>query len=151
MWTHAAALILVQAANIPAGEYQKSCKGCYVEDTVLHCKRCEQKFLKGGRTDHRTKSTSVNITECVGAEIINDWGTLRCPKLRTPHAVDLPLGSYQRSCYDCSVGDERVLRCRECFLDDGTLVPSSVSTEGCSMFGFNDDTEALYCESKDEL
>merc|ERR1712217_1025056 len=65
-------------------------------------------------------------------------------------APNLPQGSYQRQCFDCSVQDNK-LHCNECFRDDVAIVQSSIVKAGCNMFGFDEDAEALYCENKDEL
>jgi len=102
--------------------------------------------MQRGTFDQRARSTQLNIQNCTGLPIINDFGTLRCPRQRdVSSAPDLPEGTYKKTCFGCSVRDLH-LHCKQCILDDGTPVPSSVSMEGCSAFGLSETTESLYCE-----
>ena len=128
--------------GIPPGSYQEWCRGCYMlreglkQGSILHCSDCMQRSTY----DRRTRSSSINATQCIGAEIINDWGTLRCPReLDRSHAPGLPAGSYQASCFECTVRNSHLV-CEKCFADDGRTLRSSVSTEKCSAFGFNENT-----------
>jgi len=75
----------------------------------------------------------IELSSCAeGANIGNSAGTLACT---TPHAADVPEGTYQNSCTGCTV-EAGMLVCEECNKSDLTVLPGpSIAVGDCSEFG----------------
>lgn len=93
------------AAALPRGNYQQTCRGCYMRDAKLFCK-CKTKEQIWNRTHLK------HVHNCGYIKNIN--GNLRCTDRPVPHHKHhhaLPAGNYKQTCRHCSF-DGRRLACQ---------------------------------------
>jgi len=106
-------------SGIPPGSYQKSCKGCKLEDggEKVFCTQCPR------NDGTKTKTKSVSVDKC--GTFTNDDGELACE--RPANAKNTPKGIYKQACGGCSM-DGTLLKCTHCDGADGKPVESVLDT-----------------------
>jgi len=111
-------------ANIPAGGYQGSCRGCKVRGMVLRCTHCSK--AAGGPRD-----TEMVVSRCPKPYLVNNNnGNLVCEGI--PNDPNIPQGGYSGSCQGCKLEDGgKMLRCSHCFTSERRQLESTISLELC--------------------
>lgn len=106
--------VLENGADVPPGDYLKSCSGCFLHEggTVLRCRSC---FASMGRD----APAEIEVARCTS--FMNDDGRLVCSFVALDNALDVPPGPYLRTCGGCAVvapaagtAAPRLLSCTEC-------------------------------------
>ena len=134
--------VLNNGADVPPGDYLKSCSGCFLHEggTVLRCRSC---FASMGRD----VPAEAPVARCTS--FMNDDGRLVCSFVAQDNAPDVPRGPYLRTCGGCAVvapdtpGAARLLSCTECLdragarhwaeLDYAGTAPDAVCPPGQSV------------------
>lgn len=113
------------AAEIPQGAYQQSCRGCKVADggTFLRCTHCST--ANGAQL-----ASSFRLEWCPPpGSLDNQNGILTC--IGQPNNLDIPVGGYRDSCQGCRrAGD--LVECTLCRRADGQQAPASYDVRRCT-------------------
>lgn len=107
--------VLDNGADVPPGEYLKSCSGCFLHEqgAVLRCRSCFGSMGRDGPAE-------IEVARC--ASFMNDDGRLVCSFVAQENAPDVPRGPYLRTCGGCVVAPPDdgagtgtpLLSCTEC-------------------------------------
>ncbi|CAK9086051.1 unnamed protein product [Durusdinium trenchii] len=110
------------AASIPRGGYQRSCKGCDMQGDVLHCSHC-------GTASGNQVPASFEVLRCPApAELDNDNGRLTCRGV--PNDLACPPGPYLKSCQGCR-SEAGHVSCALCRRADGRQVAAEAAAGRC--------------------
>ena len=129
------------AADIPAGDYKTSCRGCKLEDgeaSVLACSHCEKPC--GARIPSRLDTSSCTD----GSTVTNSAGKLSCKPPPPINAPDVPTGTYLGSCNGCTVTDD-LLSCSECTDGAGNKHATSLRLDTCDVSTISNEQGSLSC------
>ena len=120
-------------ANIPAGGYQQSCKGCELNSRgFLACSHCSTASGKQNPSSYRLDNCPAPGT------LDNDNGRLTCNGL--PNDAALPSGPYLHSCQGCQLQQPHVV-CKLCRRADGQQVESRYELDRCPPPSFKLDNQ----------
>lgn len=119
--------------GVPEGDYLQSCNGCKLQadDDELYCSHCMKSCGK------RVMAILYDVKKCKvgdGAKIYNFDGSLVCEDPLPENDGGIPDGTYQFSCYGCSMV-EMNLTCTACLDEARGRHHTTIPITGCSSFG----------------
>mmetsp|Transcript_128068 Transcript_128068/g.239695 ORF Transcript_128068/g.239695 Transcript_128068/m.239695 type:complete len:472 (-) Transcript_128068:347-1762(-) len=120
-------------AGVPEGDYLQSCNGCKLQadDDELYCSHCMKSC------GARVMAIMYDVKKCKvdnGAKIYNFDGSLVCEDPLPENDGGIPDGSYQFSCYGCSM-IEMNLTCTACLDEARGRHHTTIPLAGCTSFG----------------